>query len=534
MPSACRSFPFFPVLLERDAKPEALPPLLALFQSTPWSPTEPLPNTLIDAIRSVADGLLEQIGRTVHKGKLAALELLLRLTRVHDEGRHTRQRISRDEAVAVAGDGRDDVGERVVQLLSGERQADVPGGSHSGALRLITTSTEKTSGNEKVTQYVDLIHETLIRTHGKDEKTGKRLGYWPTLYEYIENNRDCDIHRQRLKFQAERWVKGRGLGRWRNLAGWRDLRLYQRLRIRKDGQEGHFLFWSRWTGRAQMALPVAILGLFGESTWWVNQNNFPIAYTLIKPLWALRLNTPLPEMVGIPKGEFTMGCLEGRDDVESECTDDEKPPHKVTIARPFTMGKHEVTFLQYDYYVWSEKRKEDTPVDYPSDQGWGRFDRPVINVSWDDAKAYARWLSDKTGKPCRLPTEAEWEYAARAGTETAYWWGKKLEGSDANCDVSASQWGVRMTAPVGTYPVSPWKMYDTAGNVWEWVEDEYRVYATTPGPQEQPAGDVSRVLRGGSWGGDPGGCRAADRGGGPPGYRSGGVGFRVCCSAPIE
>ena len=435
-----------------------------------------------------ADALLEQIDRTVPKGRRAALELLLRLTRINDEGRHTRQRISRDDAVDVAGDGKDAVGERVVQLLSGERQADVPGGSHNGALRLITTSTEKTSGNEKGTQYVDLIHETLIRARGKDEKSGKRFGYWPALYDYVEANRDRDIHRQQLKFQTELWVKGKGLGRWRNLAGWRDRRLYRRLRVRKDSDDGRFLFWSRWKARAQMALLVAILGVLGESVWWANENNLPFGYALIKPLWALRLYTPLPELVVIPKGEFTMGCVTGRDDGEGRCMGDEKP-HKVTIARPFTIGKHEVTFLQYDYYVWNQKRKEDTSVDYPPDESWGRLHRPVIYVSWDDAKAYVHWLSNKTGKPYRLPTEAEWEYAARSGTETAYWWGGKFGTNDANCHDTRGRWGGRTTAPVGSFPVSPWGLYDTAGNVEEWVEDEYQPYSRMPDPQEQSAGE---------------------------------------------
>lgn len=479
------------------------------------------------------DALLEQIDRTVPKGRRAALELLLRLTRVNDEGRHTRQRIPRDDAVAVAGDGKEVVGERVVQLLSGERQADVPGGSHNGALRLITTSTEKTSSNEKVTQYVDLIHETLIRARGKDEKTGKRFGYWPTLYDYIEANRDRDIHRQQLKLQTEQWVKGKTLGR--NLAGWRDRRLYRRLRVRKDSDEGRFLFWSRWKGRAQMALLVGIVGLFGESAWWVNQNNFPIVYTLIKPLWALRLYTPLPEeMVVIPKGEFTMGCVEGRDDgrddVESRCADDEKPTHKVTIARPFTMGKHEVTFLQYDYYVWSEKRKKDTPVDYPPDQGWGRFDRPVIHVSWDDAKAYVRWLSDKTGKPYRLPTEAEWEYAARDGKEAAYWWGKRFAENKANCSSDR-------TSRVGSFPASRWGLFDMHGNVFEWVEDAWHNSyegAPTDGSAWEGGGAVSRVLRGGLRH-FPRDCRAGSRDFNSPDNRSDyRIGFRVCCSAPIE
>ncbi len=455
-------------------------------------------NGIAGMLSAQADALLERIEREVRNGKQAALELLLRLTRINDEGRHTRQRITRDEAVDVAGEGKDAVGDRVVQLLSGERRPDLPGEAHTGALRLITTTTEPDE------RYVDLIHETLIRARGKDEKTGKRIGYWPTLYDYIEVNRDRDLHRQQLKLQTEQWAKSKGLGRWRNLAGWRERRQYRRLRIRKDSPEGRFLSWSRRKARAQLALLGAILGVWAESAWWATENSLPFGYVLIKPLWALRLYTPLPDMVEIPAGEFTMGCVEGRDEVDDVCDGNGKPAHKVAIAQPFTMGKHEVTFLEYDYHVWSERPEGNVILDYPSDSTWGRFDRPIINVSWNDAKAYARWLSDKTGKPCRLPTEAEWEYAARAGTGTTYWWGKTLEAKDANCVAKGIPWGGKQTAPVGSFPGSPWDLYDTAGNVSEWIEDAWHdSYKDAPtdgsARQGEGKGSVSRVLRGGSW-----------------------------------
>ena len=477
-----------------------------------------------------ADALLEQIDLTVPKGKRATLELLLRLTRINDEGRHTRQRITREEAVDVAGEGKDAVGERVAATV---RRASprLPGGSHNGALRLIITSTDQD------VRYVDLIHETLIRARGKDEKTGKRIGYWPTLYGYIEANRDRDLRRQQLKLQAEQWAKSKGLSRWRNLAGLRERRQYRRLRVRKHSPESRYVFWSRWKARAQLALLVAILGVCGESAWWATQNSLPFGYVLIKPLWVLGLYTSLPDMVEIPTGTFTMGCVEGRDDVvEDGCGDDEKPAREITIARPFTMGQYEVTFLQYDYYVWSERREGNVTLDYPSDSTWGRFDRPVIDVSWDDAKAYVRWLSDKTGKSYRLPTEAEWEYAARAGTDTAYWWGKTLAVKDANCIVEGSQWGGKKTAPVGRFPANPWGLYDTMGNIWEWVEDPYGSYerALTDGSAWEDEKSVPRVLRGGSWDHAPGGCRAASRGAGSPASRGRHTGFRVCGGAPIE
>ncbi len=208
-------------------------------------------NGIAGMLSTQADALLERIDHAVPKGRQAALELLLRLTRINDEGRHTRQRITREEAVLVAGDGKHAVGECVVQMLSGGRDPDLPVSTHIGALRLITTNMEQDR------QYVDLIHETLIRARGKDEKTGKRIGYWPTLYDYIEANRDRDIHRQQLKFQTEHWLHSHGFGRVWALAGWASLRLYRRLRVPKDSPEGRFLFWSRWVahGLTVLVLP---------------------------------------------------------------------------------------------------------------------------------------------------------------------------------------------------------------------------------------------------------------------------------------
>jgi len=120
-----------------------------------------------------------------------------------------------------------------------------------------------------------------------------------------------------------------------------------------------------------------------------------------------------PEMVVIPKGKFRMG------DIQGEGYDNEKPVHQVNIKRPFALSKYPVTFDDYAVFVKDKNNKQ------PDDEGWGRGNRPVINVSWEDAKAYVKWLSDQTGKVYRLPSEAEWEYAARAGTKTAYWWGER-------------------------------------------------------------------------------------------------------------
>jgi len=246
---------------------------------------------------------------------------------------------------------------------------------------------------------------------------------------------------------------------------------------------------------------------------------------------------PLPELVPIQPRKFTMGCLEGRDDASAQCSEQEKPAHEVAIDAPFRIGKYEVTFMQYDRYVWSRRGGSGSPLKYPPDAGFGRFDRPVINVSWFEAKAYAEWLGAETGQNCRLPTEAEWEYAARAGTSTAYWWGSQIEKGQANCADCGSEWDGKGTAPVGSFKPNPWGLHDTAGNVWEWTSSSFKRYPyRSDDGREDPAAKDSRVLRGGSWGYGHGFARASDRYDyvGDPDSRDDGIGFRVVCVSAIR
>jgi len=133
-------------------------------------------------------------------------------------------------------------------------------------------------------------------------------------------------------------------------------------------------------------------------------------------------------MIVVPAGSFKMGDVQGGGDK------DEVPIHTVTIQTPFAIGRYEVTFDDYDQFAKATNRK------LPDDQGWGRGRRAVINVSWEIATVYAKWLSEQTGKRYRLPMEAEWEYAARAGKETAYWWGNDFIKGMANCNGRGSQW----------------------------------------------------------------------------------------------
>lgn len=199
-----------------------------------------------------------------------------------------------------------------------------------------------------------------------------------------------------------------------------------------------------------------------------------------------------PEMVRIPVGNFLMGNKN-----DSTCV----PVHNVTIDKPFAISKYEVSFDEYDLFAQATNRA------LPGDNRWGRKNRPVINVSWEDARAYTAWLSRMSGKTYRLPTESEWEYVARAGSRTLYWWGD--DNKDAierancrrGCYSSFSGLFGSKTAPVGSYPANAFGVYDTAGNVAEWVQDCYvDNYNNKPkdGRAHEQASCTRRVVRGGS------------------------------------
>ena len=190
------------------------------------------------------------------------------------------------------------------------------------------------------------------------------------------------------------------------------------------------------------------------------------------------------------------------------------------------MSKYEVTFAQWDACVLGGG----CGGHRPGDEGWGRGNRPVINVSWNDMQLYVKWLSERTGRTYRLPTEAEWEYAARAGTATKYSWGNDIGRNLANCNGCGSQWDVNRTAPVGSFPANAFGLHDMHGNVWERVLDcwngSYRG-APADGSAWLSGRCGQRVLRGGSWLNYSGDLRSANRHWNGPGYRSSGSGFRV-------
>ncbi|MGD8912615.1 MAG: formylglycine-generating enzyme family protein [Candidatus Thiodiazotropha sp.] len=223
--------------------------------------------------------------------------------------------------------------------------------------------------------------------------------------------------------------------------------------------------------------------------------------------------TPIePEMVQIPAGRFLMGSPASETDRYSN----EGPQHEVTL-RAFALGKTEVPFDEYDRFARATGRE------LPDDEGWGRGKRPVINVSWNDAPAYAQWLSEETGKRYRLPTEAEWEYAARAGTTTPFSTGECITTDQANYDgnydyagCGAKTWVDRgATLAAGSLPPNPWGLHEVHGNVWEWVQDCWHDnYEGAPkdGAAWETDGDCTLgVVRGGDWDNTPENLRSANR-----------------------
>jgi formylglycine-generating enzyme required for sulfatase activity len=247
----------------------------------------------------------------------------------------------------------------------------------------------------------------------------------------------------------------------------------------------------------------------------------------LKPKDQFRECTRCPDMVVVPGGTFDMGSTPN---TESIADDDEFPRHRVNITERFAVSKFEVTFENWDacYELGGCRIR-------PDDYGWGRGSRPVIGVNWDDAQQYVDWLSNQSGKVYRLLSEAEWEYAARAGTTTAYFWGDDIKRDGkamADCSDCGSLWDNKQTAPVGSFPPNEFGLYDMLGNVWEWVEDCY--HDSYDGAPENNSAWIDsdrdcdqRVIRGGSWGDPPQSLRSAARAGGPIGNRHNALGFRV-------
>lgn len=282
------------------------------------------------------------------------------------------------------------------------------------------------------------------------------------------------------------------------------------------------------------------------------------------------------KLVYIPAGQFQMGSPLSAEEVVKQYggrTDefDNAPTHPVKITHGFYMGQVEATVDQFSEFVKATGYKTTaekkgightfsvvSPKKFIPTKGlnWHNpgikqeANHPVVQISWDDATAFCQWLSEKEGKTYRLPTEAQWEYACRAGSQTEFYWGNDTEAGIAYanmCDQSAQKWAdnqggsfsfalkaddhAATTAPVGSYKPNAFGLYDMHGNVWEWCADWYRSDYYAQSPAEDPQGPESgkeRNLRGASWYCDMGYYRSAYRGKLGPGVQTSGIGFRVC------
>jgi len=217
----------------------------------------------------------------------------------------------------------------------------------------------------------------------------------------------------------------------------------------------------------------------------------------------------------IPGGSFRMGSPFSEKDRSRH-----ERQHTVSVGG-FWLGETEVTNRQYRRFKPGHDSKSRKGHSLNGDE------QPAVRVSWHDAVAYAQWLSQKTGKRFRLPTEAEWEYAARAGTQTAYYWGNGIGGGRANCSDCGSRWDGEQTAPVGSFKPNAFGLFDMLGNVWEWTCSAYK--KSYDGSEERCSDSASRYsLRGGSWSGEPWRVRAATRIYYNPAHRNFGlIGFRL-------
>jgi formylglycine-generating enzyme required for sulfatase activity len=453
---------------------------------------------------AIADHIKKVEAQLTKKFGSKALDRLSRifplLLRVGAEGAPTRRRASWSE---FAGDLRP-----IVEALVKRR--------------LLSTEGE---GDEST---VSLAHEALIHS-------------WTRLQSWLAEDREFLLWQQRLQASLDDWQRTRDKGlllrggplieakRWRT----------ERREKLTNPQKDFIQASQNRQIRARLGIGSAVVAvLVGVSFFlWVTDRNMNAHVGMGVLLAKLNLYILQPEMVKVSAGTFMMGSPAPTSPAaDPDARENEFNQHKVEFDHPFRIGKYEVTFDEYEVFARLTNRT------VPNDRGWGpgRY-QPVIDVSWEDARAYAAWLAERTKRKYRLPTEAEWEYAARAGTEGRYWWCKKtepncdIETGRANCQGFGGEWdGKNRTAPVDAFEPNPWSLYNTAGNVWEWVQDCWHErYDDAPKEGSKPwleenGGDCGRrVIRGGSWSDIPQDLRSAARSWGDPDSGFSYVGFRL-------
>lgn len=322
-------------------------------------------------------------------------------------------------------------------------------------------------------------------------------------------------------------------------------------------------------GKTWGLLLLAGLGLLGVGLglgWWLSQSNSTVVATpntgssmatssaVMPTIPPAAPPTDLPQMLDLPAGSFTMGCTAGWDDQLGGCRENEYPAHVVQV-QAFALSRHEITVQQFErfveatnYITTAEFQKQGCALqDLQKPSAWiispehnwrtPGFPQtpvhPVVCVSWQDAEAYTQWLSKQTGQPYRLPTEAEWEYAARGGKITAFYWGNQPDRHFANVSgvEGSDQWA--QTAPVGQFAANPFGLHDMAGNVWEWTADCWQAtYQITASAEHTCSQNAFRARRGGGWDNVPASTRSAVRSSASLLDRSYVLGFRVVKELP--
>lgn len=439
------------------------------------------------ALARSADELINSLGKD---NKKRARQLLLRLIKISDDSEPTRRTISLATATRAAGGGPQ--AEVVLRQLSG--MAGDEGPVDEGRERLIYISTSIQTGKSTV----DLAHEALINN-------------WNTLRHWINIHRDQLFAQEELEEAAHHWRKS-GQPRLPGVPSRSLMKRYQLAEAPSKLAEAYLqaVRLNRWLRISLVSFMASFLLGFASFGIWINNEGLSVRTGMYLMLASTGIYYLQPEMANLPPGSFLMGATGTTDLNSNPCAifrsnllTQESPQHLVIIDRAFSISKYEVTFEEYDLFV-----RLSGSVDTPSDNGWGRGRHPVIWVSLKDANAYAKWLSDMTGKSYRLPTEAEWEYAARAGTPTNYWWGNEMEPNMANCLGCGrnldGQGGFERTVPVGSFPANPFGLHDMAGNILEWVQDCWHndyVNAPTNGSAWGQAAnsECDGVLRGGAW-----------------------------------
>ncbi len=371
-----------------------------------------------------------------------------------------------------------------------------------------------------------LVDARLLHTEGTDSGVTISISHeklfeaWPSLKTYIDTNKKQLIDRTLLESRGKKWVE-EGRPWARGLASAREDRDYSQSRTIPTEQMKQYLRASRrarWLYKGAVAIVVVLL----LGTIWVWQKGYNLYQARLK-IQCTFVNIHLvPEMQPVAAGRFWQGDTQGRG------TGEEKPEREVTIKR-FLMGKFEVTFEEYDRFAIATNRS------LPRDQGWGRARRPVIDVSWDDAKAYAAWLSEQTSMRYRLPTESEWEYAARSEGKDDLFSGTSNEEELKEYAVYVENSQSR-TAPVGHgqgRKPNTIGLYDMTGNVYEWVEDcVHSTYDAAPTDGSAWLGEnggncQGHVLRGGAWLNAPVHLRLSNRSVGNSDFRGNNIGFRL-------